>query len=60
MKARWRYVVLLAVLLTLLAPLYVTAASNPDIIAILKSVIDGVIAAGKDAYCASGVAALCK
>ena len=43
----------------LLAPLYVAGATNTDILAILKEVITGVIGAGRDAYCAAGVQALC-
>ena len=40
-------------------PLYATAATNADIIAILKEVIDGVLRAGRDAYCAAGVIPFC-
>ena len=45
--------------LAVFAPLTVAAATNTEIIAIMKEVITGVIAAGRDAYCASGVTALC-
>ena len=50
-------VVILAVVL--IAPLTVAAATNTEIIAIMDTVITGVLAAGRDAYCAAGIATLC-
>lgn len=53
------FTALVLVVVMLFAPLSVVAATNADIIAILKEVIDGVVRAGRDAYCAAGVVALC-
>ena len=54
---KW-WIILGAILLALL-PLTVAAATNSEIIAIMQEVIRGVLTAGRDAYCASGIAALC-
>ena len=54
-----KWIVVGAVAVALLLPLTVAAATNTEIIAIMKEVITGVIQAGRDAYCASGVTALC-
>lgn len=57
---RLAMVVMVAAVLLVLAPLYVAAATNPDILAILNAGIDGLVRLVRDAYCASGVTALCK
>lgn len=60
MTRRLLLTAVLALLLSaLLLPFSVAAATNADIIAILREVVDGVIRAGRDAYCASGVVQLC-
>lgn len=61
MKRRYKLLVLALLLAGLAAvlPITVAAATNSEVIAIMKEVIAGVLSAGRDAYCASGVAALC-
>ena len=58
LRRRW-WVGLVVLAIVLVAPLSVSAATNTEIIAILNAVINGVVAAGRDAYCAAGVPALC-
>lgn len=60
---RRRTFVLAAIALALAAvffPLSAVAANNSDVLSILAKVIEGVIAAGRDAYCAAGVQVLCR
>lgn len=52
-------VLLVLAFMIFLAPLVVAAATQSDVIPVLKEVIGGIIQAGKDAYCATGVTALC-
>lgn len=40
-------------------PIASAAVSTPDVISVLGAVINGVIAAGRDGYCAVGVTAFC-
>ena len=55
---RWWLGLIVAVML-LIAPFTVSAVTNAELIEILKVVIKGVLDAGRDAYCASGVSSLC-
>lgn len=56
-----RILVILAVLVPvmLLMPFTAAAVTNPEIISMMQAVIQGVLSAGRDAYCAAGVAAFC-
>ena len=56
-KKWWVFVIVLGFLA--IAPISVAAATNPEIIAILKEVLASMRQAGQDAYCASGILALC-
>ena len=55
---RW-WVLLLAVGVMLAFPLAVGAITAPEVLQVLEAVIQGVLTAGRDAYCALGVAPLC-
>ena len=57
--SRLLFAVPFATLLVLTLPFYVAAATNSEIIAILKEGIAGVVSLVRVAYCASGVAVLC-
>lgn len=59
MKFRIALLVGVGAILLALLPITVAAATNSEIIAIMKEVISGVLTAGRDAYCASGITALC-
>lgn len=56
---KWKWYFIAAIVIIMIFPLTLSAATNTEIIAIMKEVINGVLRAGQDAYCASGVAALC-
>ena len=62
LRRRW-WVAPIVLLIVLLFPLSVSAATDSQIILVLgkviEGVVDGVIKAGRDAYCAVGVTALC-
>ncbi len=49
----------IAIVGLLIAPFSVAAATNAEIIALMEAVIAGMLAAGKDAYCAAGITAFC-
>ena len=42
-----------------IAPFTVAAATNTEILAIMNDVIKGILQAGEQAYCATGVTQLC-
>ncbi len=45
--------------LVMLAPLPVAALTESEVLGVLGAVIQGILTAGRDTYCALGVAALC-
>lgn len=59
MKKRLWFIVPSVILIVLLLPFTASAITDTQITAILGRVITGVIDAGRDAYCAAGVVALC-
>ncbi len=59
MKGKVVVIGVIAVVGLLIAPFSVAAATNTEIIAIMEAVLTGVLGAGKDAYCAAGIAAFC-
>ena len=58
LRKRW-YLIPIVLLVLLILPFSVAAQTNQDILQILNAAINGVIFAARDAYCASGVGALC-
>ena len=56
---RWLIPGILVGILLALLPLTAAAITDSQIISILGKVIEGVIDAGRDAYCAAGVSTLC-
>ena len=62
MKKRLRVVIglsLVGAVVVALVPVVVGAVTTPDVLSVMNGVITGVLGAGKDAYCALGVAAMC-
>ncbi len=59
MKTKLIVVGVFIMALMVIAPFTVAAVTNTEAIAIMKEVINGVLRAGEQAYCASGVEILC-
>ena len=59
MKKRLWFIVPVVLGALLILPLTAAAATNTEILALMNGVIQGILSAGKDAYCAAGVAAFC-
>ena len=58
LRKRW-WVALVVLGVMLIAPLSVSATTAPEALQIMAAVIEGILRAGRDAYCATGTVPLC-
>ena len=59
MKKRLLITMMLVAVVAAMVPLIASAATTPDIISVMSEVMNGILSAGRDAYCALGVTAFC-